>query len=193
MKNLCHFTICCLAIGAIVGCGSAVEEPAAPQPQSMQVRAQRRAFMGAPPIIPHPPLSGTCINCHTPVGGKVVPEIGLAPANPHTHTFGMSKSSRCKQCHVFKQDNNLFVESEFVAISPARHATKRAHATTPPVVPHGHFMRENCNACHSGAAARPEITCRHSDRLRCQQCHINQEGPTETEVLMDEQFVTFGH
>ena len=154
------------------------------QPESNQVsakplhiRALRRAFPGAPPVIPHPPLSGTCNSCHTPVGGRVVPEIGIAPANPHTQTPGMSEQSRCKQCHIFKQSDGTFVASDFMAAQPFRLRGDRSHVKAPPTVPHPGFMYEDCNACHTGAGARPEIACDHAERLRCRQCHIAGDRP----------------
>ncbi len=190
MKRHSHFAISCLFVAVFLGCGSGDDAPNTSSPKSLEVRAARRAFAGAPPVIPHPPLTGTCTNCHTPAGGKIVTEVGVAPANPHTQTPGMSQSARCKQCHVFQKGNDLFVESEFVALLQSKHATERAHSSAPPVVPHSHFMREDCNACHAGSGARPEITCRHSERLRCQQCHVGQESGVDAEVLVDEQFVS---
>lgn len=42
----------------------------------------------------------------------------------------------------------------------------------PPTIPHKTFMRENCTACYSGAAAREEIRTPHPERSRCRQCHV---------------------
>lgn len=167
----------------VVGCDSVDSSATHVHPQSAAVRASRRAFAGAPPVIPHPPLTGTCNSCHTPDGGRVVPSVGIAPANPHTHTPGLSADSRCKQCHVFNQADDVFVETEFVALSASHSIADRAHSSAPPINPHSLFMREDCNACHAGPSARPEIRCRHSERLRCQQCHIQQTDQPQNDVF----------
>ena len=176
-----------LALTVLVGCDAVDSSATNVQPQLSSVRASRRAFAGAPPVIPHPPLTGTCNSCHTPDGGRVVPSVGIAPANPHTHTPGLSTDSRCKQCHVFGQTDDVFVDTEFVALSASRSQADRAHSSAPPVNPHGLFMREDCNACHAGPAARPEIRCSHSDRLRCQQCHVLQDDQALEELFVSDQ------
>ena len=177
-------------LGALVGCDSADSSATNIHPQSVTVRASRRAFAGAPPVIPHPPLTGTCNSCHTPDGGRVVPSVGIAPANPHTQTPGMSIDSRCKQCHVFDHSDDMFVDSEFVALSASRPKADQAHSSAPPVNPHNLFMREDCNACHAGPAARPEIQCRHSERLRCQQCHVRQTDRPQEDVFESDQLTS---
>jgi hypothetical protein len=160
-------------LGPASGCG---ERPTAEvAPASLAARAERRAFPGAPPVIPHPPLSGACSSCHTAEGGRVVPAVGIAPANPHTQTPGLSDQARCKQCHVFRQTDAVFAQSEFAAETPAGRSGERAYSGAPPTIPHPHFMREDCRACHDGAAARPEIFCRHGQRVRCLQCHVHQQ------------------
>ncbi len=62
-------------------------------------RAQRRAYDGAPPVIPHPTFSANCLECHSSVG-VAVPGIGFAPPSPHGDTTGMSAASRCRRCHA---------------------------------------------------------------------------------------------
>jgi cytochrome c-type protein NapB len=161
---------------ASAGCDAARESAASVAPRSLAERAARRAFHGAPPVIPHPPLTGTCVSCHTPEGGRVVTEVGVAPANPHMATPGLSDQSRCKQCHVFRQTEDVYVANEFAPMSVAVRQGERAHALAPPTLPHPLFMREDCQACHAGAGARPEIVCQHADRLRCMQCHVEQQG-----------------
>lgn len=166
-----------VAVLLIAGCGDATDSPD-PAPAPAAVRAARRAFSGAPPVIPHPPLSGSCTSCHTPDGGRVVPRVGIAPANPHTQTPGMSAESRCRQCHVFQLSHETFVASEFEGHFAQDSSGTRAHTEAPPVIPHAEFMREDCRACHAGDAARPEITCRHAHRDRCRQCHVHQQAAT---------------
>jgi len=168
-----------IAAVLLIGCSDTSSDSSDPAPKAAEVRMARRAFDGAPPVIPHPPLSGTCSFCHTPDGGRVVPDVGIAPANPHTQTPGMSADSRCRQCHVFKASDGEFKSSEFDGFFTSLDAERRAHPEAPPVIPHGEFMREDCRACHTGNAARPEITCRHADRDRCRQCHVHQQPAAE--------------
>lgn len=156
----------------LVGCSSSNEETPM-LAASAAKRAERRLFPGAPPVIPHPPLSGKCVTCHTPTGSSR-PPLGLAPANPHTKTAGMSDESRCKQCHVFQTTQDEFVASTFESLRlDGVHGTK-AHSLAPPTIPHQWFMREDCSSCHTGPASRPEIRCAHADRARCVQCHVFQ-------------------
>lgn len=164
-----------------VGCGEISSEPL-PSAASLAERAKRRAYTGAPPVIPHPPLSGTCISCHTPLG-REIPTRGMAPANPHTRTSGLSEKSRCKQCHLFRQTEEQFVENEFVPLKLDGRRSQRAHRDAPPTVPHPLFMREDCRACHAGPAARPEIVCKHTDRQRCVQCHVQADNGSPASEL----------
>ena len=140
-------------------------------PTQHAVRAQRRQYIGAPPVIAHPPQSGKCVTCHTPEGSHK-PPLGFAPANPHTKTPGMSEESRCRQCHAFRHTDEVFVESDFESVVLTNVHGTRAHVTAPPTIPHALNMRNDCNACHSGPSARPEIRCTHPERTRCTQCHV---------------------
>jgi hypothetical protein len=133
-------------------------------------RAARRASHGAPPVIPHRPLGGTCTTCHAATA-KDVPGIGVAPPNPHLRTPGMSDKSRCQQCHVFVETEELVVANEFQGLALALHRGERMYPHAPPVLPHRTFMREDCAACHAGPACRPEIRCSHPERTHCTQCH----------------------
>lgn len=149
------------------GDGTPRQEP----PTGWAIRAQRVAYAGAPPVIPHTPFSAACTTCHTATG-SVVPPRGLAPANPHLNTPGLSDKSRCRQCHVFSHTTETFVDSDFVGLRPSTPHGDKAHALAPPTIPHRMFMHENCLACHGGPAARPEIRCTHPERIRCVQCHV---------------------
>lgn len=168
-----------VVLALLVGCSSSTDETPM-QPVSAAKRAERRLFPGAPPVIPHPPLSGKCVTCHTPTG-SARPPLGLAPANPHTKTPGMSDESRCKQCHVFQTTQDVFVASTFEPLRVGSVHGPKAHSLAPPTIPHQHFMREDCAACHTGLASRPEIRCSHANRARCVQCHVHQlpDPPTE--------------
>jgi cytochrome c-type protein NapB len=141
------------------------------------VRAARRAYDGAPPVIPHKNFNMSCTQCHTALGMAI--DTGFAPPMPHQDTSGLAATSRCNQCHVFHESDDVFVESTFAGRPQDLRHGERFHPLAPPVVPHALFMRENCTACHSGPAAREEIRCTHPERRRCLQCHAVQTGTGE--------------
>ena len=172
-----------LLVVLLAGCSSFSDETPM-RPASAAKRAERRLFSGAPPVIPHPPLSGKCVTCHTPTG-SARPPLGFAPANPHTKTLGMSDESRCKQCHVFQTTQETFVASTFEPLVSSGVHGSRAHRLAPPTIPHHRFMREDCVACHTGPASRPEIRCSHADRARCVQCHVDRVGSDSLDSTTD--------
>jgi len=164
--------VCLLAV--FVGCelqdssSTRLQEPNVElQPTSLQVRAKRRAFDGAPPVVPHESFGMACKTCHT-AEGKIVPTIGLAPANPHDSES--ASFFNCNQCHVFSLTDRFFVESNFRGIQQQHRPASLSHRA--PVIPHSTAMRANCASCHSGPAARPEIVCSHPHRMNCVQCHV---------------------
>jgi cytochrome c-type protein NapB len=165
------FLAVCVVAGLVAArwLWSGSEEPVE-QPSSLRVRAGHRAYDGAPPVIPHDAFGVQCIRCHTPTG-QPIPGVGVAPANPHLHTQGLSEASRCQQCHVFSTTVKVLVGSDFEGVRQSDRKGERLYPGAPPVIPHPLFMREDCNACHSGPAARPEIRCSHPERTRCLQCH----------------------
>lgn len=171
MKLHWAFTIVAapLVLAGAAGCEQTAPETAALTAST--VRAQRRLYDGAPPVIPHPPLNIACTQCHTDVG-KEAPPLGFAPANPHAGTAGLSGLSNCQQCHVFRRGEEVFVDSDFAGLAQAFARADRLYPGAPPVIPHPVFMRENCNSCHSGPTARPEIRCAHAQRTNCRQCHV---------------------
>ena len=140
-------------------------------------RALRRGYDGAPPVIPHQPFESSCIECHNQEGVAVA-QVGFSPPSPHEATSGMSAMSRCEQCHVFRQTDELFAENSFAGLSQDLRRGRRLNAVAPPVMPHPIFMRENCIACHSGQAAREAIRTTHPERTRCNQCHVEQTTTT---------------
>ena len=142
------------------------------------LRAERRLYDGAPPVIPHAPLGASCVACHNEFGMDV-PGLGFAPPSPHGGTAGMKTQqegglARCQQCHVFQQKTEPFVGNVFVGLPQDLRRGRRLYDGAPPVIPHKTFMRENCLACHSGPAAREEIRTSHPERQRCRQCHVEQ-------------------
>ena len=56
---------------------------------------------------------------------------------------------------------------------------------SPPVIPHGLQMRENCLACHAGSAAPKEIKVSHPTRVNCRQCHVPVQDYSEIKVEWD--------
>jgi cytochrome c-type protein NapB len=136
-----------------------------------RLRAERRAYDGAPPVIPHATFNMSCIACHTDQG-MFVPNVGYAPATPHLETPGLSRASNCRQCHVFRDTEAVWVPSGFEGRPQDLRRGPRMYPHAPPVIPHAVFMREACAACHTGPAAREETRCTHPERLRCAQCHV---------------------
>lgn len=138
---------------------------------SASVRAARRAYDGAPPTIPHQAFGASCASCHDRFG-QSVSGVGFAPASPHDDTPRAGGTQRCRQCHVFVTSDDLFVDSEFIALAQDLRYGGRATPGAPPTIPHRTLMRENCIACHGGPAAREEVRTTHPERWRCRQCHV---------------------
>jgi cytochrome c-type protein NapB len=135
------------------------------------VRADRRAYDGAPPTIPHQSFGAACAACHNE-RGQAVAGVGFAPASPHDDTSMAGGTQRCVQCHVFVVTDDLFVGSEYEGVGQALAAGDRATPGAPPRIPHRILMRENCIACHDGPGAREQIRTSHAERWRCRQCHV---------------------
>jgi len=168
-----------LALGATAcapaDAGQSVEVPGQPgrSKSAAAERATRRAYDGAPPVVPHAPFGAACTSCHTAQGIEVE-GLGFAPPSPHAETAGLGLTARCQQCHVLRSTDALFVESGFAGLRQDLRRGRRLNPLAPPVIPHPGFMRENCSACHDGPAAREEIRTPHPERTRCGQCHVEQ-------------------
>ncbi len=136
---------------------------------SSKLRASRRAYNGAPPVIPHPVENTTdaaCYACH----GNGVTMAGLK-ASEMSHPF----LGNCIQCHAPMapapfQDIDATVNTNFVGL-PAPKAGKRAYPGAPPTIPHSQWMRERCNACHGGPHGWAGMESTHPWRTNCTQCH----------------------
>jgi cytochrome c-type protein NapB len=170
-------------LGAVLLLGAAgwglsrwLPRPQRSAPGAFQKRAERRAYDGAPPVIPHPPLGGSCTTCHA-AQAREVPGVGVAPPNPHRKTLGLSNQSRCQQCHVFQTTETDFAGSTFRGLPQTPRRGDRLYATAPPTLPHPVFMREDCRACHAGDSARTEIRYTHPERANCLQCHARTLSP----------------
>jgi cytochrome c-type protein NapB len=169
---------------AVAGCGRPASEAGDLHLTPSAVRAGRRLYDGAPPVIPHPPLQIKCTACHTDTG-KEAPPLGFAPANPHARTEGLAGTSYCQQCHVFRRSEAAFADNGFAGLRQRLVKSDRLYPGAPPVIPHRLLMRENCTACHSGPAARPEIHCTHPQRANCRQCHVPVVEPNATPDVTD--------
>lgn len=162
-------------IGALVlTLGCATEDAAGPAKSAASVRAARRAYDGAPPTVPHGNLGIDCASCHNE-RGMAVEDLGFAPPSPHALTAGMSEISRCRQCHVDAGTAEPFVDNGFEPLRQDLRRGRRHHPYAPPTLPHRTLMRENCQACHTGPAAREAIRTTHPERPRCRQCHVAVE------------------
>ena len=171
MHNCTAGLIAAVGVILLIGCSDESSTSETPAVTSSQVRSLRRAYAGAPPVIPHKPQGADCLTCHTETG-KAVPNLGFAPANPHTLTSVAGRTQNCRQCHVFKMSDTEFEGNSFAGLSATVIHGFRAYPGAPPTIPHSELMRENCTACHSGPSARPEIRCSHTNRVNCHQCHV---------------------
>ncbi|MCG8461779.1 MAG: hypothetical protein MI919_36315, partial [Holophagales bacterium] len=155
------------------GAGSSVDVPGreGATKTAAVVRAERRLFDGAPPVVPHGPLGADCVSCHH-TEGVAVEGLGFSPPSPHEDTPGMGALAYCQQCHVDAGDVEPFVGNAFVGLRQDLRRGPRLNPLAPPVMPHGELMRENCQACHTGPAAREEIRTDHPERSFCVQCHV---------------------
>jgi cytochrome c-type protein NapB len=164
-----------LAVLVAAGCSDTSKVPVPDREGAVKstaaVRADRRAYDGAPPTVPHESFGAACAACHDE-RGQSVRGVGFAPASPHDNTSKAGGTVRCRQCHVFRTTNDLFVASEYEGLPQDLTAGDRATPGAPPRIPHRILMRENCVACHDGPAAREEIRTTHPERWRCRQCHV---------------------
>jgi cytochrome c-type protein NapB len=165
-----------LPVLLLVGCATKgpVADPAEaaavnPRAPLMAERAQRRAFEGAPPVIPHEVdasgSSASCPACHTTgvvVGDKAAPLI------PH------AEYRSCTQCHTtaapgLPGGRSPVLANGFEGLSQFGPGA-RAYEGAPPVVPHPTRMRERCVACH-GPQGKEALRTPHPERQSCTQCH----------------------
>ena len=136
---------------------------------SLQRRASRRAFNGAPPIIPHAvenTSDAACYACHS--RGM---RLGELKASVMSHPF----LANCTQCHAppppppFAELDST-VDTSFVGL-PTPKQGQRAYPGAPPTIPHSQWMRDNCLACHGGANGWAGMESTHPWRTNCTQCH----------------------
>jgi len=150
--------------------------PGQPEPgvpvRTLAVYYARRAFSGAPPVIPHPvdPVIAkdmACNVCHEQ-GGYVEKFHAYTPLTPHP------EFENCLQCHVEATDGDPFRDLAWVSVPPPP-IRRPAVPGGPPPLPHPLRLREKCLTCHAGPAAPVEIRTGHPERTHCLQCHVPQE------------------
>lgn len=140
----------------------------------LKERSQRRAYDGAPPVIPHEidqRRAESCMTCHGPESEVQI--AGLIPSQISHPYF-----ANCTQCHVpadglrrltADKHSRLWVENDFQGLVMAGQST-RAYVGAPPTVPHPLWMRQNCVSCH-GPGRQNAIRTSHPTRGNCLQCH----------------------
>jgi cytochrome c-type protein NapB len=135
--------------------------------EALSLRAELRAFTGAPPVVPHEIdqiSAADCLRCH---GDSPEADDKAAPKVPHVFLFN------CTQCHV-EYESEYFIEEELAPNgfngAAAPRGGSRAYVGAPPLVPHPTLMRSNCLACH-GPFGLPALQNSHPERRNCLQCH----------------------
>ncbi len=155
---------------------------------SLRLRAQRRAYNGAPPVVPHDVdqlSSAACLACH---GDGFKLENRTARQLPHPNY------ANCMQCHAPPPPSALSNEFQptntFEGVA-APFEGARAWPGAPPVVPHTTWMRDNCLSCH-GPSGWPGMKTTHAWRQNCLQCHapsaaleLNPQALRELRFLPD--------
>ena len=155
--------------------------------ESVEQRLVRRAYDGAPPVIPHPVeqvSAASCLACHGE--GKIIKDR-VAARISHAHY------SNCTQCHVPSvgagpplQDLALepLAGNSFSGLSTFGKGA-RAYEGAPPTIPHPTAMRGDCMSCHGpqGAAA---LRTSHPWRQSCTQCHLPSAELDQRGLLADE-------
>ncbi len=144
-------------------------EPASNEREAaIKARAERRAYDGAPPTIPHEidqMSTEDCFDCHE--SGEEVDDV-IAPIMPHAYY------TNCTQCHISTAPREGVavpeVENGFRGVMSSGPGD-RAWKGAPPTVPHAIDMRIHCLACH-GPKGKPGLRTPHPDRPNCVQCHI---------------------
>ena len=146
--------------------------------EALAIRAERRAFNGAPPTVPHEIQqisSADCLGCH---GDSPKADEKGAPKVPHVFL------ANCTQCHVEEESEYLYGEdpapNTFDGVA-APQGGSRAYVGAPPLVPHSTLMRSNCLSCH-GPFGLTALHTSHPERPNCLQCHgvsasLNQRKP----------------
>jgi cytochrome c-type protein NapB len=142
---------------------------------ALNERSSRRAYDGAPPVVPHPVAqdsAASCLACHGPglvIKDKIASKISHPPY------------TSCTQCHVPAVGTRIpateqallepIAENEFAGMNAPLKGT-RAWPQAPPTVPHSTLMRSDCLSCH-GPQGLFGLRTPHPDRRSCTQCHVS--------------------
>lgn len=163
------------ALQALSDTARATPTPAGDRSQlasSLARRAERRAYAGAPPTVPHPVTQRgdvDCLACH-----KQGLRVGALTAPAMSHKLMVN----CTQCHVPMRTpipnatmafELMSQENTFVGAREQAYGA-RAWSGAPPTIPHPTHMRDACMSCH-GALALPGLATSHPERQSCLQCH----------------------
>ncbi len=182
----------------------AIGDPATPRrnanPRTLHTFRVRRAYPGAPPIVPHgltllEARTNACNNCHA--RGGYSPRFGAyVPVTPHPEmgsclqchaaddaTVGVTlptydPNTICRQCH----DPDALRPARMPMgwqVAPWPRPVARTGNGPPPTIPHDLHLRSNCVACHAGPGAVAELRTDHPARSNCRQCHVLADEPVE--------------
>jgi cytochrome c-type protein NapB len=135
--------------------------------ETLARRALRRAYNGAPPVIPHRVDANdvtSCYACHG-TGKEIDGRIAAKISHP--------RYTNCTQCHAQAATPGLGsefpVENTFVGLK-APTTGSRAWPGAPPTIPHSTSMRGDCTSCH-GVLGGAGMRSTHPWRVNCLQCH----------------------
>jgi len=140
--------------------------------EALLFRQQRRAFDGAPPVVPHPidqSSAASCIACHGE--GKQIKDR-IAPKMSHAFM------ANCTQCHVPSGGTEIKLtgdasaplsSNDFADLIPSGKG-QRAYEGAPPTIPHSTLMRGDCASCH-GSKGLFGLRTPHPWQQSCTQCH----------------------
>jgi cytochrome c-type protein NapB len=141
---------------------------------AIRQRAARRAYDGAPPVVPHPVAqdsAAACLACHGP---------GLVVKDKVASKISHSAYASCTQCHVPAVGPRIPVtelalrepitDNDFTGINAPLKGS-RAWPQAPPTIPHATLMRGDCLSCH-GPHGLFGLRTPHPDRQSCMQCHL---------------------
>jgi len=159
--------------GSAAGGAGAVPASDRDRARAVEARAARRAFEGAPPVIPHPVDPSSPANC------KACHQQGLAVRGIVAPKMSHAELGSCIQCHVPQGGPGLATtqdlprlgeDNDFDGLRSAGRGS-RAWPGAPPTIPHMLWMRQDCSSCH-GPAGLAGLRTSHPERALCQQCHV---------------------
>ncbi|HET9955338.1 MAG TPA: nitrate reductase cytochrome c-type subunit [Polyangiaceae bacterium] len=155
--------------------------PPAERIATVEERSRRRAYAGAPPVIPHAIAQrelNDCVSCHA-YGVRIAGRTAPLPSH--------ELYTNCVQCHAVAPefesaqvpDPKLSPEAgpskvnEFAGLQSYGLGT-RAWPGAPPTIPHPTQMSSQCTSCH-GPQGPNGLRTPHPDRQSCLQCHARRE------------------